>query len=101
MWKQGRQGGGYKKLLLFKTHRMDCWLLKYEPHFEMPEHIDEVRNKKHYRLNIELWGKGEFKCEKTIFNLFGKIILFRPDLYKHSVTNGLSNRYVFSLGWVK
>ncbi|HKK57205.1 MAG TPA: 2OG-Fe(II) oxygenase, partial [Marinobacter sp.] len=29
---------------------------------------------------------GEFFCEKNMFNLFGRLYLFRPDLYQHGVS---------------
>jgi len=87
-WIEGRQGGAYSKLKLFQLSFMDCWLIKYAPNYSMPKHKDSVEGKKHFRLNIELSGKGKFICEKTIVNIFNKIILFRPDLYEHSMVNG-------------
>lgn len=99
-WIKGRQGGEYSKLKLLQYKFMDCWLLRYEPYYVMPEHNDPVKNKRHYRMNIELWGKGNFTCEKTIINILNKFIVFRPDLYKHKMNNGKSRRYVLSIGWV-
>jgi len=29
---------------------------------------------------------GKFSCERSIFNLRGRLVLFRPDLYRHQVS---------------
>ncbi len=42
-----------------------------------------------YKMNCVLVkpkAGGVFICEKKIFNLFGRLYLFRPDLYQHRVT---------------
>lgn len=79
---------------------LDGYLLKYPPKTELKPHKDPI-NGRHYRLNIILKGSkdDEFKCEKVIFNLFNRIIWFRPDLYTHSVTIANRYRYVLSLGF--
>ena len=100
MWIKGRQGGDYEKKLLLVGRWYDCYLIRYFPNYVMPSHKDEVGNMRHYRLNIVLWGKGKFTCEKTIFNFFNKIILFRPDLYLHDVKVYDNMRYVLSIGWI-
>lgn len=97
MWIEGRQGTGYLKKSIFQGSFYDCWLIKYPPNTNIPPHKDPVKNKKHYRLNVILKGKGDFKCEKCILNL-GKIVLFRPDKYTHSVSNGNNERLVLSYG---
>lgn len=53
---------------------------------------------RHYRLNIIFNGKGKFDSEHTIINLGGRVILFRQGVSAHSVENGATNRYVFSIG---
>lgn len=88
-WKTGRQNTGYKKILLFQLFNMiDCYLLYYTEGDYIPEHIDEVNNKKHYRGNLVLLAPklgGIFWCDKSIIDL-PRLKLFRPDLYKHGLT---------------
>ena len=98
MWKEGRQKSGYSTFQLLCLKFVDAWMIKYPPKVGIPEHVDKVTNKKHYRLNIVLSGKGTFFCEKTIFNVKNRVILFRPDKYKHSMINGDATRYVLSIG---
>jgi len=103
-WEQGRQGGSYKKLKVWlyigSYFATDCWILKYEPNYDMPVHTDDIPNKNHYRINIVLKGKGQFIVSKTILNLFNRVFVFRPDLYEHSMINGNSERIVLSIGFV-
>jgi hypothetical protein len=101
-WKQGRQEETeYLKycFMRFKVGSigMDGYILKYEPHTILKPHKDTVKGR-HYRLNIELLGKGKFVCEKVILNIRNKVYLFRPDLYEHSVINHHTRRYVLSFG---
>ena len=101
-WISGRQHGvDYFKFpfFLFKLWKfgMDGYILHYLPNTTLPPHKDPIKGK-HYRLNIELKGHGEFICERTIFSWFGRIHFFRPDLYTHSVVNGKKDRYVLSIG---
>lgn len=117
-WVAGRQNKpegepGYFKMKLAERHwpswlskrpandrgGFDCYLLKYDPHFTLPPHTDKVpAHLRHYRLNVVLAGHGLFLAEKTICNLFGQAVLFRPDLYVHSMQNGPKTRLVLSLG---
>lgn len=90
----------YAKLFNFG---FDGYILKYAPHAYLPQHVDKVDSGEHYRFNIVL-TKGWFKtwCEKNIFSFFNdRIVLFRPDLYKHSMLNGDKERIVLSLGFKK
>jgi hypothetical protein len=101
-WSEGRQQGTeYKKFCFLYTKigkvGMDGYILKYEPNTILPPHTDKL-NGKHYRLNIELFGKGKFICEKKIISIAEKVFLFRPDLYEHSVVNYDKTRYVLSFG---
>jgi hypothetical protein len=78
----------------------DVYLLKYEPGFFLPLHTDPVPSPlRHYRLNIVFSGAGVFECDKTIFNIFNRVILFRPDLHAHSMQNGGKIRRILSIGW--
>ncbi len=101
-WIKGRQEGTeYQKFcfLYFKIFKLglDGYILKYEPNTILKPHRDVIDGK-HYRLNIELAGEGEFECESEIINIMNKIHLFRPDINIHSVINKNSKRYVLSLG---
>lgn len=69
---------------LFRSRRLSIYLVRY------PEgHVDMVAEGRLYKLNFVLvkpTAGGEFICEKNIVNLFGRVILFRPDLYRHRVS---------------
>jgi len=71
------------------THRLAINLVTYsEGHF-VTRHIDMVGSGRLYKLNlvlVEAKQGGIFETEGIIFSLFNRIILFRPDLYEHSVT---------------
>ncbi len=106
-WRTGRQGSGYDKMLLATSPFLvpwDCYLLRYRPGAGIPEHTDPVRNKRHYRLNVELKRAregGEFRCADPLLQT-PRIKLFRPDLSPHSVTPVEAGvRYVLSIGWVR
>ncbi len=81
----------------------DCYILRFRPGSEIPEHTDPVDGKRHFRLNVVLRSAkigGEFFCSNPIFES-KRIKLFRPDQSTHSVSKIQSDtRYVFSLGWV-
>lgn len=100
-WVRGRQGGDYFKKLKFmfdnKIFGTDCYLLKFKPNCYLKPHKDKVGGGRHFRLNIELKGKGDFRCESTIFKM-GRIVLFRPDKYIHSMKNSDTERVVLSIG---
>jgi len=106
-WQKGRQKDcEYYKFPLFYLKickfGFDGYILKYKKDTILPEHKDLIDNGKHYRINIG-WGVANFICEKTIiYRRFGKltIILFRPDLYKHSLYI-FENTKKLSLGFVK
>lgn len=101
-WIPGRQGGDYKKKLLATMYiprifGFDMYMLKFAPNCHLREHRDSVKRGRHYRLNIILKGKGDFKCEKTIINT-RRVVLFRPDKYLHSMQNDGNERKVLSIG---
>lgn len=100
MWVKGRQGTGYLKLKIFQLKFIDCYILKYPKGSNIPFHTDPVSEKRHYRFNFILKRAtgGDFLCKGNIFK-FWRMIIFRPDLHEHAVTEVISgNRYVFSLG---
>lgn len=107
-WEVGRQGTGYFKLKLPENRRLlpfDLYLLKYPEGAYISEHTDPVKEKKHYRLNIELmqavggvfWRKGR---DGRFHTEFGRVHFFRPDIEPHGLTLVLhGTRYVLSFGF--
>lgn len=96
-WQKGRQEGTeYEKfpLIFFKIRKVgiDGYVLRYQPYTTLKPHRDKIEGK-HYRLNIELWGRGKFECEKIGINLFNRIYIFRPDINTHSMNNFGSTRH--------
>jgi hypothetical protein len=93
MWHfvKGRQAGGYEKMGLVTARwpiPSDIYIIRFKTGTSIPKHRDVVSNGKHYRLNIVLWPfyqGGRFVCNKTII-LVGPVVLFRPDLEEHSLT---------------
>ena len=74
---------------LFRSQRLNIYLVRYfEGHSIMP-HLDMVSSGRLYKFNwvlIKPKKGGVFYCEKNRLNLFGRFILFRPDLYEHRVS---------------
>lgn len=78
-----------KNRVLLQSRRMSIYLVRYPAGHAIVPHVDMVSEGRLYKLNwvlIKPESGGEFRCERTIFNLFGRIILFRPDLYRHQVS---------------
>ena len=104
IWTNGRQlDCDYEKLCFlrfkFKRFGMDGYILKYPPKAHLKKHIDKVDGGKHYRINLQIKGKGSFFVDKSIFRIRNRLVFFRPDKYPHSMVNGLKPRYVLSIGW--
>lgn len=99
-WEQGRQGTGYRKLLLASNKKSwDLYLIDYPVSTYIGPHKDPVPSSKHYRLNIILFGSAKFNG-KTIFSLGNRIHFFRPDITEHSVENVSKRRFVLSFGFI-
>ncbi|MCH4813647.1 hypothetical protein [Vreelandella neptunia] len=52
-------------------------------------HNDPVSSGSYYKLNLVLKEPqqgGVFETDRVIFSLFNRMVLFRPDLYDHSVS---------------
>ena len=99
-WQKGRQNGLYYKFPLITLPRFDMYLLKIPQGSSVPTHTDPVRNKKHYRLNIDIIKPevGGTFIGKTIFRL-PRITLIRPDIHPHSVTEIFSGySLILSIG---
>lgn len=119
-WVDGRQGSEYKVLTLAKVKipswlqftglcGFDSYLLKYPIKSFIPLHRDPVdEGYEHWRLNIVLRpDKNKDNTNKedlnrrVKFNLFGRIILFRPDIHMHMVRQiRYRTRYVLSFGFL-
>jgi hypothetical protein len=113
-WDSGRQDSGYLKILLATSRRLkfDCYILKFPDGVGIPPHTDpSVEGYEHHRLNIFLnkpcIGTGIVSINGPFKQwLSGRIQLFRPDLYTHSMTPAeqmWSNQslYILSIGWLK
>src|SRR5258708_15512001 len=48
-WEAGRQGTGYRKLRLGRGRRWDLYLIDYPPGTSIPEHVDPVPGRRHWR----------------------------------------------------
>lgn len=84
-----------KNRVLFQSRRLAIYLVRYAAGHEIMPHVDMVSEGRLYKLNCVLVkpkAGGEFICEKNIFNLFGRLILFRPDLHRHRVSRIKSGR---------
>lgn len=100
-WELGRQETGYRKLLIASNYKTwDIYIIDYPVGTYIKPHTDPVSQGKHYRLNIILYGYGEFNG-KTIYSLWNRIHLFRPDIVEHSVNNIKKRRVVLSIGYLK
>jgi len=78
-----------KTRILFHSKRLSIYLVHYPEGHKIGPHLDMVSEGRLYKLNYVLLkprAGGEFFCEKNMFNLFGRLYLFRPDLYQHGVS---------------
>lgn len=78
-----------KTRILLQSKRLNIYLVRYPQGHKVGPHLDMIADGRLYKLNCVLAkpkAGGEFLCEKNIFNLFGRVILFRPDLYQHRVS---------------
>tara|TARA_Y100000310_G_scaffold254637_2_gene261758 strand:+ start:3715 stop:4056 length:342 start_codon:yes stop_codon:yes gene_type:complete len=105
-WQPGRQGGGYRKLLLAQLPWADLYLLHMPEGSEIEPHTDPVDGKEHHRINLIIKapriGGWFFARGPHQTWLKGRVIRFRPDLVRHEVIRvDQGSRWVLSLGWVK
>ncbi len=81
--------GKVKNRVLLQSRYLSIYLVRYSTGHRIVPHVDMVSEGRLYKLNcvlIKPGAGGEFICERNIFNLFGRLILFRPDLYQHQVS---------------
>lgn len=95
-WQPGRQGTGYRKLLLAHGARWDLHVLHYPPGSGTPMHRDPVPGWRHWRANLRLWGEDAYHGGAS-FRL-GPLIVFRPDREPHCVREVARARVVLSFG---
>ena len=101
-WIPGRQGTGYRKLCLWRAKTWDLYLLDYPNHAEIPLHVDEVPEHRHFRANLRLSGdKDSFWTPKKNRIELGPLTIFCSDI-PHGVQRSESRRVVLSLGcWIR
>jgi len=89
-----------KTRILFNSKRLSIYLVRYPEGHRVGSHFDMVSEGRLYKMNyvlIKPKAGGQFLCEKNIFNLFGRLYLFRPDLYQHRVSRiERGNRWLLS-----
>ena len=80
---------GVKTRVLFHYKHLSIYLVRYPEGHKVVPHVDMISGGRLYKLNCVLVkpeSGGEFVCDKSLFNLFGRLILFRPDLHQHRVS---------------
>jgi len=95
-WQPGRQGTGYKKLLVAQGRHWDLYVLDYPAGTSIPTHLDPVPGRRHWRANLVVWGERAFEGD-TVLRV-GPFVVFRPDVMPHAVTTVRRRRIVLSLG---
>jgi len=89
-----------KTRILLHSKRLSIYLVRYPQGHKVVPHVDMISEGRLYKLNCVLVkpkAGGEFLCEKNVFNLFGRVILFRSDLYQHRVSKiERGNRWLLS-----
>lgn len=85
-----RAGAGeVRNRVLFRSRSLSVYLVHYPAGHSILPHVDMMSEGRLYKLNCVLVkpkSGGEFICERTILDLLGRIVLFRPDLHRHRVT---------------
>lgn len=75
--------------ILFRSRFLNIYLVRYDQGHRIRPHLDMVNSGRLYKLNwvvVKPREGGIFRCEKNLLNLFGRLVLFRPDLYEHEVS---------------
>jgi hypothetical protein len=99
-WKLGRQATGYWLYYLGKGRNWDLLFIKYPPGSYIPKHNDCFPGKRHFRLNILLWGEQTFRAHGPVIFQWGPFVLFRSDYTEHEVLTSSRLRLVLSFGIV-
>ena len=89
-----------KTRILLRSRYLNVYLVRYPQGHKVGPHVDMVSAGRLYKLNwvlIKPRAGGEFICDKNLFNLFGRVYLFRPDLHQHRVSRiEQGNRWLLS-----
>jgi len=78
-----------KNRVLFQSARFSVYLVHYRVGHRVLPHVDMIPEGRLYKLNwvlVKPRRGGEFHCERSIFDCLGRLVLFRPDLYRHHVS---------------
>ena len=112
-WEEGRQGSGYRKLLLASSSRFkfDCYLIEMGEGIDVPMHRDPCPpGFEHHRINITLkfpaiGGYTLVATDETAVKvrlLEQRAYRFRPDLYSHMVSRVVRGKLLLlSFGWLR
>ena len=95
-WQPGRQGTGYRKLLLAQGQRWDLYVLDYPPGTSIPTHTDPVPGRRHWRVNLRVWGQDAFEGDAVL--RVGPLVVFRSDVMPHGVSTVHRRRVLVSFG---
>ena len=91
--------------VLYQSRRFAVYLVRYSAGHAVLPHVDMVAEGRLYKLNcilVKPRAGGEFRCEETLLNLFDRIVLFRPDLYRHRVSRiEQGTRWLLSVAWTR
>lgn len=74
---------------LLNTLRLTVNLVTYPEGHRVMRHNDPIGSGSYYKLNFVVMKPAEggvFETDRVIFSIFNRVILFRPDLYDHSVS---------------
>ncbi len=89
---------------LLSTRRLTVNLVTYPEGHHVLKHHDPVGYGSYYKLNFVLKKPSEggvFRVQRAIFSLFNRVILFRPDLYDHSVSTIVrGSRVLLSIAFI-
>ena len=112
-WDEGRQLSGYSKMLIAASRllKFDCYLIKIPTGAAVPEHKDPAtEGYEHHRFNYVLkapaYGSGKFHIHGPAKRVGQRGVLFRPDLYAHSLSPvdfiwSNQSMYILSIGWLR
>jgi len=70
-----QMSGKVRNRVLFQSRRFSVYLVHYSAGHSIMPHLDMVSEGRLYKLNCVLVkprAGGEFSCERTIFDLFGR-----------------------------
>ncbi len=114
-WIDGRQGGGYERMLLLRSawFKFDFYLLRLPTGAIVQPHIDRVPDGfEHHRINITLRSARSggvtfidpkpVSRERSTYDIAPKHYRFRPDIQRHGVNKVLEGSVLLlSFGWLK